>query len=95
MFIGHSEIAAFLLHRFNAHQPAPLLQRWILPLHSHKLLSTPPLLGTSPDKTWERRDTPHAFAPQLAARIAPPIFLHFHDNSTAPEPELLCGEGSQ
>jgi hypothetical protein len=27
MFTGHSEIVAFLLHPFNADQPAPLLRR--------------------------------------------------------------------
>jgi hypothetical protein len=40
MFIGHSEIVAFLLYRFNADKPAPLLQRWIVALCYHKLLST-------------------------------------------------------
>ena len=46
MFIGHSEIVAFLLHRSSADKPAPLLRRWILPLYYHKLLSAPSLLGT-------------------------------------------------
>src|SRR5271157_2355466 len=41
MFIGHSEIVAFLLHRSNADKPAPLLRLWILPLYYHKLLSAP------------------------------------------------------
>jgi hypothetical protein len=39
MFIGHSEIVAFLLFRFDADKPAPLLRSWILPLYNHKLLS--------------------------------------------------------
>jgi putative transposase len=39
MFIGHSEIVAFLLYRSNADKPAPLLRRWILALYNHKLLS--------------------------------------------------------
>jgi hypothetical protein len=38
MFIGHSEIVAFLLYRFNADKPAPLLRRWILALYYHKFL---------------------------------------------------------
>src|SRR5580698_1033948 len=42
MFIRHSKIVPFLLYRFNADKPAPLLRRWILPLHYHKLLSAPP-----------------------------------------------------
>ena len=41
MFIGHTEIVAFLLYRFDADKPAPLLRRWILPLYYHKLLSAP------------------------------------------------------
>jgi hypothetical protein len=41
MFIGHSETVAFLLYRFDADKPAPLLRRWILPLYYHKLLSAP------------------------------------------------------
>jgi hypothetical protein len=41
MFIGHSEIVAFLLYRFGADKPAPLLRRWILALYYHKLLSAP------------------------------------------------------
>jgi hypothetical protein len=41
MFIDHSGIIAFLLHRFSANQLAPLLWRWILTLYYHKLLSAP------------------------------------------------------
>jgi hypothetical protein len=33
MFIGHSEIVAFLLYRFDADKPAPLLRRWMLALY--------------------------------------------------------------
>jgi putative transposase len=46
MFIGHSEIVAFLLYRFDADKPAPLLRLWILPLYYHKCYQRRPLLGT-------------------------------------------------
>jgi hypothetical protein len=36
MFIGHSEIVAFLLYRLDADKPAPLLRRWMLALYYHK-----------------------------------------------------------